>query len=346
MRGKSYLYLLGAVIIASGVVYFERPGEQRGGTAEHPLIAGMARDTVARLEIEHLLNAVTLVRDGTAWQVQSLPSAMGAKLEAGKTDAVTAVTPPQPGPHFPADGARVQQVIDVLSGLSVGAVASRNPEKQNQLQLSALGLQVRAFDTAGKKIAHLFVGKQGPDYFTTYVRRDGEDEAYLVHEPLSGRFPVRVTDWRDKAVWNIDADAIAEVEISRLDGGFTLVRDAEDAFMVKESQEAKLDAQRLTGWLSRWTALKAQAFPEGIEEKATGLAKPAVTLRVAMKDGSERILQLGQESPQGGPYARRIDREDLYVLPTTLQSALEVDWAEWVVDEKTETTETTEVSAQ
>lgn len=171
---RPVFYLLGALVLAAIVVLIERPGGTPGdreGTRQ--IFKTLDPNKVARIEIERLLDGVSLVREEKMWLV-------------GKGDE----------PLTPADAAKVSEALTTLQQFTTTSLVSTNPEKQGVFQVNQLGLQVRAYDAAGALLAHVYVGKQGPDFFSTYVRHGGEDRVYLTRTSLSGHFPTVLEYWR------------------------------------------------------------------------------------------------------------------------------------------------------
>jgi hypothetical protein len=323
-RFRPWLYLLGAVFLAAVILYAEQPGDLQRTPAMTPLFPELQTEQIATIEIEQLLSAITLTRSGDGWVVQIRESAMAKNARDPAVDVEFDTTPRK------ADAERINQMLELMQTMEVGSIASRNADNHNKLQVGAIGLHVRAFDGDGVKRAHLIVGKQGPDYFSTYIRKDGADAAYLVKESLSGRFPVQVKQWRDKTVWNVDPDQLTKISIDRMDGGFQLEKSAAGAFeLIDPKKLTGLSLEKLQEWFGQWTKLEATDIAEGVSKKEAGLVRPKTSITITFTDGTTRILNLGNDSPQGSPYGQTADSDEIYILPVVLRNALQEDWAEW-----------------
>ncbi|MBI2343821.1 MAG: DUF4340 domain-containing protein [Deltaproteobacteria bacterium] len=350
-RFRPYGYLLGAIALAGIVFALERPESPRVATEATVLFPGLLPDAVETIEIEQLLDGVRLERRASVWEVKTLQTdlqkevihaehAAADKKEAAErstADAQDAQASPESateaGPFFRAEGDRVERLLTLLQTLQVGAAASRSADAHNTLQVGAVGLQVRVYGAMGKVLAHLYVGKQGPDYFSTYIRRSDDITSYLIRETLAGRFPTQLDAWRDKEVWALDADQVASIRIDRKDGGLVLERDPSDHFVATDAKATSLDDERLRGWFARWLQFDALEIVQGVSAEQAGLEKPAMTVTVTMKDGEMHTLLLGSESPRGALYGKRLEGNELVIIPQDVAQALRSDVESLTKDE-------------
>lgn len=331
---RAYLYLAVAILVSLAIMYLERPDQSRlAAEAPRALFPHLAVDQIARVEIEHLLDGVQLQKTGAEWQVEAKTSPLQAQLEAPseKMPEPTAATDHAGTPSFAANTEQVEAMLELLQSLQVGTVASRNPENFDKLQVGKIGTQVRAYAADGNVLAHLIVGKQGPDYVSTYVRQDGDDAVYLVSDQLPGRFPAQAAQWRDRRVWALDPDQIRTVIVERLDGGFAISKNPEGLFVVEGHPDAgTLDAEKVGAWFAQWATIQAAKFAEGVSREQAGLQKPKVQVTVTMADGAPQTLALGSDAPGGVPYGALAGKSDLYVLSTSLRNAFKANWQDWV----------------
>ncbi len=326
---RPYLYLLAAVILAGLVMWMERPDRSTLETEHRPLLPPIDAAQVTTIEIEQLLNGVKLTRQGGAWNVEGLATELAKATipEAAKPkdgDGTSA------HPVYAADPERVHEIFEALANLRVGAVASRNAEHQDQLQVGKLARQVRLKNAADEIVAAVSIGKSGPDYFSTYVRKSDEDVVYLVPDQLQGRFATTIDAWRNKTVWTLDPDQMQSIEVDRYDGGFTLKKVDGQFVLTAPKDVAPLDAEQLKAWLSRWTTIRTPEFPHVEDFAKTGLDKPAYSLMITLADGTQRVLAIGNEHASGNLYGITSGATDVFLLPTEVREALKVDWEEWI----------------
>ncbi|MBI4238999.1 MAG: DUF4340 domain-containing protein [Deltaproteobacteria bacterium] len=333
LKHRPYWYLLFAIAFAGVVLWIERPDRESIRVAEsQPLFAGLQSEQIARIEIEQLLDGVQLVRDGTQWMIRPLTSTLKASVtEAEAQPTADAPETVSAAPASPADATLIASALETLTKLEVGGVASRNPDAHDKLQVGKLALQVRAFDAAGKALASLRIGGQGPDFLSSYVRAGDAPNVYLVRQQLRSHFPTRLAPWRDKVIWKLDPDLITSVQLDRKTGNLAIAKQPDGLFARSDvATPTPLDAAKLREWFSGWTGLNAVEIAETADPKTTGLDDTKDRLIVKLQDGTERMLLLGKAATHGSYFAKLADRDTVFVLPTTFQSVMTADVAQWV----------------
>jgi len=83
-----------------------------------------------------------------------------------------------------AQAAAVQHLLDDLANMDVVRVVTRNPEYYEKLHVGSGSTQVLLKDKGDSVITNLFVGKQGRDLISTYLRVDGMPEVLAVNKVL------------------------------------------------------------------------------------------------------------------------------------------------------------------
>jgi Domain of unknown function (DUF4340) len=190
---RPFIWLLIVLAVAGAIFVLARPDRPRVDTAsEAMLIQDFASERVARVEIAQLLDGAVLAREPDGWLVAELPTAMRREL------LVKEGRPLPPEEWRRADGTRVASALGSFGGLSEGVVVSENPEKRSLYQVDATGLAVRLIDADGKTVADLVIGKSGPDFGSSYVRRADENAVRLIDRLLVGVFSPVASDWLER----------------------------------------------------------------------------------------------------------------------------------------------------
>lgn len=342
---RSLLYLLVTLGVAIGIYYVERPDQPRVASQRTRLLPQLTIDRIARLEIEQLTEGVALVRTGDTWVARTFTPALKTKVEQAAAQAQGTAEPAMATPAVPVDGTEnlpvdptlLNEALAMLTQLTVGSPVSRNPDSQAKLQVGPLGLQVRAHDAEGKELAKVWIGKTGPDYFSSYIRVGEANEVYLVEAQLRGQFPVQVKSWRNKQLWSIDPDTeLQKVEWTVGNGASVVLSKNTAGRLVMEGADAVVfDAEPLQTWLAGWVKLKAVEFPEQVDMRETGLEKPVGRFKVTLKNGTTKTLLIGRSSPSGLPYGVLAGEGPVALLPSTILAALNADWHEWAAKSAT-----------
>lgn len=182
------VFLLGLV-----VVFLEKPfGTRYESEGETPFYPELKVEDVAAIEIEYFTRGTRFEKDEEGkWQVRSKKTKLQEEIEKQKKPSLTEV--------FPADPQKVAQILEIFTGLKKRAPVSTNPEKQGLLHLTNVSLNVTLLNQDGNKLARLFLGKQGPDIFSTFIRDENSSEVYLVNKHLQGIFDRTLEEWKEKS---------------------------------------------------------------------------------------------------------------------------------------------------
>lgn len=327
---KSYIILIVAVIIAAAVWLIERPDRSPVVNFEpfilYPNIDG---STISVIEIEHLINGSRLKKSGDEWKVSPVITDMAKQImEKEGGDGVALET------EFKADSKKVFDIIEKLKNLQAKSLASMNPEKQSIYQVGGLAKHIKLFDANGGKIADLYIGKEGSDMFTTYVRRDGEDEVYLVGEHIGATVPSDVMGWRDREIWNIDPDFIMGVKIKNSGKEYSLSKEDQGGWQLIKPESMPVDGEKVKRFLENIGKLSAARFAHELDKEKTGLTDPALTLEIITVDGKGHMLIVGGEDKQGYLYAHSSDGNDIYMVDSNFGSKIPSDWSEFMPSPK------------
>lgn len=176
MKNRSLVYLLLAVVAAATVWFFERPDKPRDlSTVENfALFKDFDASKASKIVLSQITGQIELKKDGDVWNVVK-----GEEINA-------------------ANLGKVKAALDAFASLEVGTVASINPERHADLQVGPSALQVMVYDDKDAKLAHLYIGKSGPDFISTYVRKDGDNVAYLVNKVLIPIFSINPDSWKEE----------------------------------------------------------------------------------------------------------------------------------------------------
>lgn len=128
---------------------------------------------------------------------------------------------------WPANFDAVRKALLGLAKLQAADRRTARPENHAHLLLAApddpdatesgKGARIRVLDSQGKVMAALIIGRvQTPPSATTpgsaFARRDGEAQTFLVEGDVN--FPLEVSDWIDRSLFDIHEDRIQSVTIT------------------------------------------------------------------------------------------------------------------------------------
>ncbi len=150
-----------------------------------------------------------------------------------------------------ADPAAIANAIHEARTLSVGGIISSNPEKHAVFQVDSSGTAVTVYEKGSPK-ASFVVGKVGPGFTDTYVRKQGSNDVSSVMGTFGYVFGRALREWRDKTIFTIPQESVKEVKFQFGDTTFTLVY--KDTVWVIGKDVADMSVtQSLVGGLSNVT---------------------------------------------------------------------------------------------
>lgn len=196
---------------------------------------------------------------------------------------------------FPADGARVTQLLDRLARLARGDVVAASHRAHERFKVGDAHFERRITLAKGDTPqATLYLGSS-PALRRLHARRQGDDAVHIVELALFD-LPLRVSDWQDKALLTLPPTEIAAIDLD----GLRIERAQQDAPWtarpLPEGMRVKSDAAaRLSRQLAdlRFDAVLGQeAKPE------YGLKTPLLQLKLTRRDGTTVDYLLGQAAGQ------------------------------------------------
>lgn len=291
MKKKSIFILLAVlVVLVAAVIIIEGPLSKRGkvkAAKESILFPGFEIDQVSSVDIKTVDREVKLKKEDNVWVVAT----------AG---------------NYPADPRSVEDMLGKVRDLKSTLTASKSADKHSQFEVDESGVEVTMLGTGEKALAHFFVGKMGPDYISTYVRKADKDEVLLVGEYLRGVFDKGARGWRDRTIFDFDASQVQTLTlVSEEKGEISIAAQEDGGWQIIKPEVAPAEKEAVDDIVREISKLEADDFAEQKEEvtdplKEYKLDKPQSKIMANLNDGTARVLLIGGESG----YRRYVKRED------------------------------------
>jgi hypothetical protein len=229
---RNTLILLGILVllVAGVILVMQKPGERSTTGASGQLLVTYDSASVDLIEISSASGRVILEKQGASWML---------------TEPLRAV----------ADEGAVTSTIGTGKAIVLKGVVSSNPAKQALFQVDSTGTSVK-FSGKGVPLAAFRVGKPGPAYTETYVRRENASDVFLAEGMLGYLFARQARDWRNKSIFKTPLETVTSVQFRYGDTTFTL--DRQDSLWRVDGSPASGDQVR--GFLGSLTNLLADDF--------------------------------------------------------------------------------------
>ena len=200
-----------------------------------------------------------------------------------------------------ADASAVDDLLFGVDSLKVVEFAADSPKSLQPYGLDAPSIKV-SFTTANEDTVVLLVGSLKGE--TVYVKSQNAEPVYRVKKNLIDLVGVGVPALRDKQILDFDSDSAVKLTLRHGDTTLTCQKQGTNWRLIHPVQE---DAKNGTvnSILYQIGELKVEKFlAETPDAARTGLDAPEIQVNVALKDGTEHVLQIGKPAESEHLHAR------------------------------------------
>ena len=207
--------------------------------------------------------------------------------------------------EYQADKSFFSLVVEKLGKIELERLVSENKEKHAQFEVDQEGTRLKAF-SKGQEVRSLIVGKNTPDYRGTFLRLKEDDKVYASKQIVSGALKRKLSDWRDKALWEtVPTEQFASVSVTLGTSEFTLTHTPStpaegdkpavaEKWSVKGDDKFSVDKARANGLTQ---TLSGMRWSDVVDEPASlaeyGLDKPSAVVSFSKTDGSGHKVLIG-----------------------------------------------------
>ncbi|MGA1796839.1 MAG: DUF4340 domain-containing protein [bacterium] len=235
--------------------------------------------------------------------------------------------------NLPADNDQVKQALQTIAEIDRDNVVSRNPDKQGIFEVDPnSGFEVLVQGEGDTPLAHFYIGKNGPDFMSTYVRKAGSDEVILYSGfHLKSRFDKPADTWLDRFVLLVQEPDVDRIEFSTPDGSYSIVQVRDEGkwrMETPEEAEVKEDMIKdMTQTLFNLRATKVQRLKPDQSLKEFNIDPPSVTITVGMADETATTLLISSKNEKTEEFfVKPVDRDVIYTVGAFSVNKLNKKW--------------------
>ena len=227
-----------------------------------------------------------------------------------KDDAGWKMTAPR---TVPIEQRKVTEIVDRMATLEVQERAFEGALKDYGLD-DASRVEIVLGKADGTSLS-LFVGRDSPVGYRSYVAQKAEGPATLATSKIGDLAHRTVNDFRSPEVWTISSGTATRVRIEDAGNVTVLRKDDHGWWIGDDGPRASEDA--IQDWLSRADTLRADTFLDDADPVALGLGTPSATITVEDADGTHTLRFGSREDGavvQGEGVPVRLGNEALELL--------------------------------
>ena len=283
MRGTVKLLII-LVILALLAFLVERSRTRKLSPHLRRLISEKQTEKIDRIIISREGDTSRLIRENDTWYVEIL------------------------GKKKKTDEKKVDRLFGTLDSLR-GELVSSSGERYGEYEVDEKGLRA-LFLSNDDTVLDIIVGKSGPDFNSSYVRKTDEEGVYLVNRYLRSVFYPNPDRWRDRKIVEFDRDSIEEFSVRKGKKYCRVVRE-DTLYVVKEGD---CDTSKIRSFLGTWSRLTAVSFDDTISVAAAGLDKPQYIVTLVPVKGEEVKLTVGKKDDKNRYYLSKEGDEQIYII--------------------------------
>ena len=191
--------------------------------------------------------------------------------------------------------------------------------------------RVKFYDASGKLLEDILLGKNGPGYQSSYLRRPGQDEVYLVNVLLDDNFRgATAEDWRDRKLFpdykpedvtRLRVDDRVNTQTFTLEKRFPDIKTAppdsqlEEEWWITEPYESLAKRTNVDNLINALVNANAAEFAKSEDVAKASLDQPTLIASFQTRTHpSEATLTVGAEAETGRFYAKTNLSDDLYIV--------------------------------
>jgi hypothetical protein len=291
------LVVIVAIIVVSNILSTKMPSE-----TSLSFFPAFTEASCSSFLIVDKSDSIRVRRKGDVWVVAPRTSQAGQEQGIGSAlDSLGEPPSASTGKEYPADSASVQSVLEKIAGLKREDLISENPEKQPLFEVdSASGIYVEAWNDKGTSVASFRLGKSGPAWGTTFVRRIGSDKVYCAGGSIRHAFFADSKRWRDKTIMRFPQEQAEKVTLAKKGGHTIELAKSTDTtgaaqWNLTAPDRAKAKSGTVDALVQAMAHFTCSEYEESdtLDDGAMGFDDPELSVTVVLADGATRQLTVG-----------------------------------------------------
>ena len=301
------LVILIAIIVIANQLQNRKPSEQ-----SLIFLPQFSTPACSEILIVEGKDSAKIARRGSSWFVVSPQPTAGGPAASPLAQPASAQQSASVD-EYPADSAAVQTALEKLKNLKKNDLISRNPQKQSDLEVdTAKGIYVEVFNDKSKSIGAFYIGKNGPNWDSHFIREKGSNDVYLASGSVRFSFFGNTQKWKDKTIVKFDKAFIKKLTIANSDSGTielvkttpsspkdTTVKEGWEIVKPEKGKAKKDKVDEIINSFSNFTASEFET-DRALTPDSMGFTKPKIVLSATMQNGETKTAMIGKKKGTSG----------------------------------------------
>lgn len=151
-------------------------------------------DDVQSFQINHFISGIFFQRKDGLWQVKHVKNELALQIEAKGEGGFAE----EDSDFKPADSTEVAKVLTYLCELRGLSPVATGGDVSKIFEINLHSLHVIFFDKDGKELDRLFIGKDGADHYSSYIKRPDSNQIYLAEQNFRLLLQRNFEEWLPK----------------------------------------------------------------------------------------------------------------------------------------------------
>jgi hypothetical protein len=298
------IVIIGIIVIANQLQN-KKPSEQ-----SLTFLPQFSEATCSAILVVEGKDTAKLIKTGSNWFVHTPKASTQTSVSPIAQPAAPASS--MSGEDYPADSASIQTALDKLKSLKKDDLISQNAQKQSELEVdSAKGVYVEVWNDKGKSTGALYIGKNGANWDSHFVREKGSNDVYLAAGSIRYSFFGDKKRWKDKTVIKFDKSFVKSLRIARKDSGqVELVKtpptstdtSIKEGWQIVAPEKVKAKKDKVDDILNNLCKLVTVDFETDttITADSMGFTKPLLTVSATLQSGETKLVTFGKKKGTTG----------------------------------------------
>ncbi len=224
---------------------------------------------------------------------------------------------------YPADVEAVNAVFNAVSGIRASEIVSKSPEKHALYEVDSAATAVSIYGAKGEALARFFVGKNGPDFQSSYVRPVDSEKVYLSSESLRQVFDRGRRGWRDRKILSFAPEDAVGLRLLSATDTLRFEKEADGAWAVSGDTTRVVRPPVLEGIFRNLARYITDEFADSVSADTVGLEPPERVIEVALRAGAPEVLEIGRLKENRQYWVRRAGKPTIFVV---IRSRVDTIW--------------------